>query len=48
MTGDQIRARLRALTQVPLARANHRPAAVLVPRPRHGSDCGDPRLPASR
>jgi 8-oxo-dGTP pyrophosphatase MutT (NUDIX family) len=31
MTGDQIRARLRALTQVPLARANHRPAAVLVP-----------------
>jgi len=31
MTGEQIRARLRALTQVALAHASHRPAAVLVP-----------------
>lgn len=31
MTAAEIRARLRTLTQVALAHANHRPAAVLVP-----------------
>ncbi len=31
MTGEQIRTRLKTLVQVPLAYANHRPAAVLVP-----------------